>query len=74
MDPRPVPEAGHQILLGAVSEDIGQTRHLRLLPLRRWRSELPVARAATGRTLPALTNADIHHLLEEEGAARGRSG
>ena len=42
------------------------------LPRRR-RSELPVARAATGRTLPTMTNADIHRILEEEEIASGRS-
>lgn len=41
-------------------------------PARRRRSELPVARAATGRTLPDLTNAEIHHILDEEEAAGGR--
>jgi len=40
-------------------------------PFRRRRSELPVARAATGRTLPGLTNADIHRILEEEETAGG---
>jgi Arc/MetJ family transcription regulator len=40
--------------------------------LRRRRSELPVARAATGKTLPELTNAEIHRILEEEEAAGGR--
>jgi hypothetical protein len=35
------------------------------LPRRR-RSELPVARAATGRTLPRLTNEEIDQLLEEK--------
>ena len=39
-------------------------------PLKR--SELPVARAATGRKLPDLTNAEIHRILEEEETARGR--
>jgi Arc/MetJ family transcription regulator len=41
-------------------------------PARRRRSELPVARAATGRTLPDLTNAEIHRILDEEEAAGGR--
>jgi hypothetical protein len=41
-------------------------------PLRRQRSELPVARAATGRMLPALTNRDIHRILEEEEIQGGR--
>jgi hypothetical protein len=36
------------------------------------RSELPVARGATGRTLPDLTSAEIHHILEEEETAGGR--
>lgn len=39
---------------------------------RRRRSELPVARAATGRTLPALTNAEVQRILDEEEAAVGR--
>ena len=42
------------------------------IPLRRRRSELPVARAATGRTLPDLTNMEIHRILDEEEAAGGR--
>jgi hypothetical protein len=38
-------------------------------PPKHQRSELPVARAATGRTLPALTNAEIQRILDrEEGA------
>jgi hypothetical protein len=41
-------------------------------PRRRQRSELPVARAATGRTLPALTNAEIQRILDEEEVAGGR--
>jgi hypothetical protein len=41
------------------------------LPQHR-RSELPIARAATGRTLPALTNAEIHRILEEEESAGGQ--
>jgi hypothetical protein len=32
---------------------------------RRRRSELPVARKATVRTIPALTNAESHRILEE---------
>jgi hypothetical protein len=42
-------------------------------PSRRVRSELPVARAATGRKLPDLTNAEINRILDEEEAAVGRS-
>jgi hypothetical protein len=38
-------------------------------PLRRQRSELPVARKATGNPLPILTNADIQRLLDEEETA-----
>ena len=41
-------------------------------PLRRQRSELPVVRAATGRTLPALTNVDVQRMLEEEEIPGGR--
>jgi hypothetical protein len=42
-------------------------------PLGRHRSELPVSRAATGRPLPSLTNADIQRILDEEEAVSGRS-
>ncbi len=38
--------------------------------LGRRRSDLPVARAATGRTLRSLTNADIEGILEEDAGAR----
>lgn len=41
-------------------------------PRRRERSELPVARAATGRALPALSNAEIHRILDEEEATGAR--
>jgi len=41
-------------------------------PSRRQRSELPVARKATGHSLPALTNADIQRILEEEETAGAR--
>lgn len=41
-------------------------------PLRRQRSELPVSRAATGHTLPALTNVEIQRILDQEEAAGGR--
>lgn len=40
---------------------------------KRRRSRLPVARAATGRPLPSLANADLHRILEEEEGASGRS-
>jgi hypothetical protein len=33
-----------------------------------------VVRAATGRMLPALTNAEIHRILEEEEIAGSRQG
>jgi hypothetical protein len=41
---------------------------------RRRRSELPVARAATGQPLPDLTNADLYRILDEDEAAGGRPG
>lgn len=41
-------------------------------PLRRQRSELPVARAATGHTLAALTNAEIQRILDKEEATGGQ--
>jgi hypothetical protein len=40
---------------------------------RRRRSELPVARPATGRSLPALTNAEIERLLDEDDASGARA-
>lgn len=40
---------------------------------KRQRSELPVARKATGRTIPALTNLEIQRLLDEEEVPHGRS-
>jgi predicted HTH domain antitoxin len=33
---------------------------------KRRRSELPIARAATGRTLPVLTNVEIQRILDKE--------
>lgn len=35
-------------------------------PTKQRRSELPVARPATGRTIPALNNAQLHRILEED--------
>jgi hypothetical protein len=40
-------------------------------PFSRRRSELPVARAATGHPIPVVTNADVHRFLEEEDATGG---
>lgn len=40
----------------------------------RERSELPVARAATGRPLPDLTNKELYAILEEEEVTGGRTG
>lgn len=45
---------------------------LQTAPRRRQRSELPVARAATGHVLPVLTNVEIQSILDEEEAAGGR--
>lgn len=39
---------------------------------RRQRSELPVARKATGRPIPALTNLEIQRILDEEEVSGGR--
>lgn len=41
-------------------------------PPQRRRSELPVARRATGRPVPSLTNADIQRILDEEESGGGR--
>ena len=43
-------------------------------PPERQRSDLPVARAATEKPLPDLTNADLYAALEEEEVADGRDG
>lgn len=42
-------------------------------PQRRRRSELPVARPVTGQALPALTNADVQRILDEEETTGGRA-
>ncbi|MBW8875702.1 MAG: hypothetical protein JF614_12125 [Acidobacteria bacterium] len=55
-----------------VEQGLGQDALRSAAPLRRRRSELPVAREATGRTLPILTNADVYRILEEEETAGGR--
>jgi hypothetical protein len=41
-------------------------------PPKRQRSDIPVSRAATGRTLPALTNKEIQRILDEEEVAGDR--
>lgn len=43
-------------------------------PPERQRSELPLVRAATGRSLPDLTHADLYAILEEDEVTRGRTG
>jgi len=40
----------------------------------RSRSELPIARAATGRPLPDLGHGDLQAILEAEDVASGRTG
>lgn len=42
-------------------------------PPRRQRSELPVSRPVTGRTIPALTNAEMQRILDDEDSLSGRS-
>ncbi len=39
---------------------------------KRQRSELPIARAATGRALPALSNTEIQRILDAEEFLGGR--
>lgn len=41
-------------------------------PERPRRSPLPVARRATGHTIPAMTNAEQQAILDDEEAQRGR--
>jgi hypothetical protein len=41
---------------------------------RRKRSDLPVARPATGRTIPYLTNAQIEAVLDREDSEQARAG
>jgi len=56
-----------------VEQGLGRGALRSTAPLRRRRSALPVARAATGRMLPSLTNADIYRILEEEETAGDRT-
>jgi hypothetical protein len=42
------------------------------VPPRRRRSEIPLARTATGQAVSALTNAEIQRILDEEEAAGSR--
>ncbi len=56
-----------------VEQGLEQGASRSAVSLRRQRSELPVARAATGRSLPSLTNAEIDRLLDEEETTRGRT-
>ena len=42
------------------------------VPSRRHRSELPVSRPKTGRSLPSLTNREIQRILDEEESTVGR--
>jgi len=50
----------------------GLRQRVAAAPLRRQRSELPVVRKATGHSLPALANADIERILEEDETAGAR--
>jgi hypothetical protein len=42
------------------------------VPPRRRRSGIPLARTATGQAVPALTNAEIQRILDEEESAGSR--
>ena len=55
-----------------VEHGLRQGRQSTGASFRRRRSELPIARAATGRPVPALTNVDIYSILDEEEAPGGR--
>lgn len=55
-----------------VEQGLRQGKQPSAAPVRRRRSELPIARAATGRALPALTSAEIVRILEEGEARSGR--
>lgn len=57
-----------------VEQGLGRGTHTGEGSAGRRRSELPLARPATGRPLPELSNADLYGLLEEEEIAVGRSG
>jgi hypothetical protein len=54
-----------------VEQGLGQGAPPTASPRRR-RSELPVAQQATGRTLPDLTNSEIHRILDDEETVGGR--
>jgi hypothetical protein len=61
-----------ELITRFVEQGLKQGPSLSAAPPRRRRSELPVVRAATGRTLPDLTNAELYRILEEEETAGGR--
>jgi len=62
-----------ELIARFVEQGLRRTAPAPAAPTRRRRSELPVARPATGRPLPDLTNADLYRILEEEEAAGGRA-
>jgi hypothetical protein len=55
-----------------VDEGLNRGEQLSAAEARRRRSELPLARAATGEHLPALSNAEIHRILDNEEVAHER--
>jgi len=55
-----------QLVTRWVEQGLKRAPDLDLAAPRRRRSDLPVARSATGRPLPLLTNADIHQILLDE--------
>jgi hypothetical protein len=59
-------------MLALMEQELGQEEPAATASTKRQRSELPVTREATGRTLPDLTCADIHSILEEEATGGGQ--
>jgi hypothetical protein len=60
------------LVIRYVEQGLQQDKQPSATPSGRRRSELPIARAATGRVLPALTSAEIDRILEEGEARSGR--
>jgi len=62
----------NDLVIRYVEQGLRQGKQPSATPSRRRRSELPIARAATGHALPALTSAEIDSILEEGEAHSGR--
>ncbi len=60
------------LLRGYIEHGLAAGLPVAVPPAKPRRSLLPVARPATGRTLPALSSRELHRLLDEEETTGGR--